>query len=174
MFRQVNEGSRAGDLDYLISKKLHIDEYESKMGSNKGIVTVSFKIKQKEPAMDLVRFLENGYDWVLDADVSTGEIDDGEFLVFMEMQRRPDLSKKIIDMLEDLQHLTNVKPKDWKYRWYKQKDYVPVTKESLDETIPNTPNRYAQMIDSYGKTEESIEKDIHPEIEELKRLSGIK
>lgn len=174
MFRQVNEGSRAGDLDYLIGKKLHIDEFESKMGSNRSVVTLSFKIKQKEPALDLVRFLENGYDWVLDADVSTGEIEDGEYLVFLEMQRKPDLSKKIMAMLEDLRYLTNLEPNKWQYRWYKQRDYVPVTKESLDETVPNTPNRYAQMTDGFDETEKAITDEIHPEIQELKRLSGIK
>jgi hypothetical protein len=170
----LNEGSRAGDLDYLIGKKLHIDEFESKMGSNRSVVTVSFKTKQREPALDLVRFLENGYDWVLDADVSTGEVDDGEYLVFMEMQRKPDLTKKIMEMLEDLRYLTNIEPTKWQYRWYKQRDYSPVTKESLEETIPNTPNRYAKTTEGFNETQEAIKNEIHPEIAELKKLSGIK
>jgi len=169
----LNEGSRAGDLDYLIGKKIHFDEYESKMGRPDSVVTVSFKIKQKEPALDLVRFLENGYDWVLDADISTGEVDDGEYLVFMEMQRKPDLAEKIVDMLEDLKHLTNIAEDKWKFRWYKDESYNHTSKEAIAKTIPSTPKKYKEMVEGFKNTQESV-KELSPEIQELKRLSGIK
>lgn len=171
--RKLFEGARAGDLDYLISSKIHIDEYESKMGKPASVVTITFKVKQREPALDLVSFLENGYDWVLDADVSTGEVEDGEFLVFLEVQRRADLPQKIISMLKDLQHLTNIKPGRWKFKWYKQRGYNPVSLENLRDTVPTSPNRYKDDIESHRQVEEKS-KDLLPAIEDLKRLSGIK
>ena len=38
---------------------------------------------QAEENQDLENFIEMGYDFVLDADVTPGETDDGEFLVFV-------------------------------------------------------------------------------------------
>ena len=83
MSQLLNEGLRKKDLEYLVGNKIHFDEYDSKMGDPEDVITVSFKVKQRMPSEDLTSFIENGYDWVLDADVSSGEIDDGEFLVFV-------------------------------------------------------------------------------------------
>jgi hypothetical protein len=173
MPRQLFEGARKRDLDFLIKRKIHFDEYDSKMGSNDSVVTASFKIRQKEPALDLVSFMENGYDWVLDADISTGEIGDGEYLVFLEMQRRSDLADCFMEMIEDLQHLTNIKPSDWKFRWYKQDNYVELDREKLRENVPLSPKRYKEAIEGYAVIKEAT-KDLLPDIKELKRLSGIK
>ena len=49
-----------------------VDSYTSKMGEDKDIVVVSFTMKDKAPADDLVKFLESGYSFILDADVSAG------------------------------------------------------------------------------------------------------
>ena len=67
----ISEGLQMGDLNYLVKDTIHIDEYNSKMGQAQDVVTLSFKIRDIMPANDLVSFLENGYDWILDADVST-------------------------------------------------------------------------------------------------------
>ena len=167
------EGAQAGDLDYLINNKIHFDEFESKMGRAEDVVTASFKIKQREPAADLVSFLENGYDWVLDADISTGEIDDGEYLVFMEMQRRRDLPKKIMEMLQDMQHLTNIKPNNWKFKWYKQRDYQALDENSIMENVPMSSREYKAQVEGFEQIREEV-KSILPDIADLKRLSGIK
>jgi len=79
---------KQNDLKDLIGFKLHIDEYESKMGKDEDIVTISFKSKYKDPAVDLVNYLEKGYEWVLDADVSVGTVSDGGWVVFIEAARR--------------------------------------------------------------------------------------
>jgi len=166
------EGARAGDLDWLIKNKIHLDEYESKMGRPENVITVSFKVKQKEPAQDLVSFLENGYEWVLDADVSTGEIDDGEYLVFLEMRRNPKAVDQIIEMLSDMQHLTNIKPESWNFRWYKNREYAPVNADELKNTVPTTRKDYTSMTENFNRVEESS-KDLLPDINTLKRLSGL-
>ena len=38
------------------------------MGEDPDIVTLSFAVKGDRPAKDLVKFIETGYDFVLDAD----------------------------------------------------------------------------------------------------------
>ena len=74
------EGLEQGDLKRLIHPELHIDEFKSKLGDDADVVVASFKVDNKEPANDLVNFIEKGYDWVLDADVSSGEMDDGSYI----------------------------------------------------------------------------------------------
>ena len=70
---QLNENLEHNDLKRLVHPELHIDEYKSKMGDDSDVCVVSFKVSGKEPAADLVSFIEKGYEFVLDADVSSGE-----------------------------------------------------------------------------------------------------
>ena len=65
-------GLRNSDLANLVDNVFEIDSYASKMGEDKNIVTLSFSVSHKEPADDLVKFLEGGYSFVLDADVTAG------------------------------------------------------------------------------------------------------
>lgn len=170
---KINEGSVAGDLDYLISNKIHFDEYASKMGKPDAVSVLSFKVKRREPAVDLVSFLESGYDWILDADISTGEVRDGQYLVFLEMQRRSDMPKLILELIQDLQYLTNIKINDWEFKWYKQAEYQPLTIDSLRENVPVTPADYREMQKSFAEVQETV-RELLPNIQDLKRLSGIK
>ena len=82
---QVNEGLLAGDLRMLVDNIIEIDSYSSKMGDDKDIVVLAFTVKSQDPATDLVTFVENGYDFVLDADASPGELSDGKYKVFVEI-----------------------------------------------------------------------------------------
>ena len=76
-----------GDLKDLVYHIFEIDAYASKMGDDKNIVTLSFTVKHKEPGDDLVRFLEGGYSFILDADITAGEQSDGNYRVFVELER---------------------------------------------------------------------------------------
>jgi len=72
-FKLLRENLEMGDLARLVHNELHIDEYKSKMGTDADVCVISFKVAGKEPSADLVSFIEKGYDFVLDADVSSGE-----------------------------------------------------------------------------------------------------
>ena len=100
---KLKEGLEQGDLERLVSPKISIDEYKSKMGSDEEIVVISFTLQGKEPALDLVNFIEKSYEWVADADVSSGEVFDGSYIVFVEIERTPDIAEQIIELLEDLE-----------------------------------------------------------------------
>ena len=78
MRQQFNEELLAGDLKMLVDNIFEIDSYASKMGSDKDVVVVSFTVDQKEPAEDLVNFCERGYEFILDADSTPGELNDGK------------------------------------------------------------------------------------------------
>ena len=172
MRHQLSEGLNARDLLYLVGNKIHFDEYDSKMGDADDVVTVSFKVKQRMPAEDLTNFIENGYDWVLDADVSTGEIDDDEYLVFVEMPRRGHIFERMIELLDDLQHLTDIKLKDWQFKWYKGDEYYPLEEVTITEIVPDSPRKYRDAVEQFQPIEDE-KKGLTDELSQIKKLSGI-
>jgi hypothetical protein len=142
------EGLEQGDLKRLIHPELHIDEFKSKLGDDKDVVVVSFKVNNKEPAGDLVNFIEKGYEWVIDADVSAGEMDDGSYIVFVELDRKESVADDIISLMEDIMNLTDQKIEDWRVRYYKSHKETTLSLEALKDLIPATPAAYEQ---AYGQ-----------------------
>lgn len=136
-----------------IGKKLHFDEYKAKMGEDEDIIVISFKSSYRDQATDLVNFLEKGYDWILDADVSAGELEDGSYLIFVEVLRRPSVPNKILKLLADLKNLTGNDTSSYEFRYHKETGYTPVTLEALTNKLPLEPRRYRKM----HKTKDDID-----------------
>ena len=137
------------DLIDLVRTKLHIDEFESKMGKDEDIVVISFKLKYRDPAIDLVNYLEKGYDWILDADVSAGTVSDGSWIAFIETARRPSLSKKLYELLNDLKSLTGNDPVEYVYRYKNDTEYRDFTIEDFEDIVPLTPREYKRRNKSH-------------------------
>ena len=87
------------DLEEQLSNIVTIDEYAAKMGKDSDIITLTFTVYSKLAAEDLVTWFERGYDFVLDASVSEGEIEPGKWLVFVEMERRSKAPQRICIVL---------------------------------------------------------------------------
>jgi hypothetical protein len=138
----INEGLEANDLKRLVHNELHIDEYKSKMGKDEDVVVISFKIKGREPALDLVNFIEKGYDWVIDADLSAGELDDGDFIVFVECDREPSFPENAIQMLEDIMRLTDQKLSDWRLLTRSSPQEHELTTDNIQMLVPLTTEDY--------------------------------
>lgn len=109
----INEGLDYHDMEGQVEPTLTVDEYVAKMGKNKDIVTLTFVVKSEQVGKDLVDWLERGYDFVLDASVSDGELEVGKWLVFVEMNRRSTVPARIVEMISDLKTLTNLKLTEW-------------------------------------------------------------
>ncbi len=141
------------DLKNLIGTKIHIDEYSSKMGDDSDVIVASFKVDYYDPALELSNFMEKGYDWILDADVSSGEMEDGSYLVFVEALRRPSFPNNLINMLQDLEGSTGNDPAEYEFAYHKEKGYNPVTVDNLSEKLTLTPREYkAEHGDTDGNT----------------------
>jgi len=104
--QQLNEGLRSDDLLNLVHPIFDIDTYRSKMGEDRDVCVLSFKVKDRAPAKDLMEFVEKGYSFVLDADVSSGENDQGEYFVFIELSRNEKLSENIKELTYGINKLT--------------------------------------------------------------------
>jgi hypothetical protein len=127
------------DLKYTMFDIFEVDSYSSKMGDDSDIVTVSFSLKEKAPAEDLVKFLESGYDYILDADVSAGEQSDNTYKVFVEIERNRHIVDNIHEVLEGVKKLSGVE--NFKFRYYKNFKHKEATVENL-QTIPTSADDY--------------------------------
>src|ERR1035437_212083 len=70
-------------------------------------------MKSKQAGKDLSEWFERGYEWILDAEVSEGELSSGRYVVFIEMARRTAVPAYIVELLDDLDTLTNIKIEEW-------------------------------------------------------------
>lgn len=142
------ESLKPDDLKHLVSNIFEVDSYSSKMGSDKDIVVVSFTVEDKSPANDLVNFVERGYDFVLDADAAPHEAKDGRYHVFVEMERTRHVPKNIMEMLHGISKLTGIP--DFKFRYYKSFNSIPVDEQTLQETIPVSKQDYDVTIKEHS------------------------
>ena len=160
--RPLKEGLEKGDLSRLVHHELHVDEYKSKMGNDEDIVVISFKVGGKDPAIDLVNFIEKGYDWVIDSDTSAGEMDDGDYIVFVEIERNNRVPKQIMELIHDMVNLTGNEVESWRVRYYKNPRDHKLDEEDLRSMIPATPEEYVKRV--------SKDKD---ELDKLRAASGV-
>jgi len=137
-------GLKSGDLNNLVYRIFEIDSYKSKMGSDADITVLSFTVYQKQPAVDLVNFIEKGYSFVLDADVSPGEQDDGSYRVFVEIERDRHVPEQIIELLDGISKLTD--ENNFKFRYYKGFKSHKVTFENLEKELPLDPDSYSNTV----------------------------
>jgi len=146
MKKKLTETLKQNDLELVVSDRIHVDEYKSKMGNDEDIVVLSFKTMNKEPGMDLVDFIEKGFEFVLDADVSSGELGEGDYLVFVELERTPGVIDQIIKIVDELQNLTGIKLSEYKVSYGKSVKKYPLKKDVLEQLIPLTAEAYLQQF----------------------------
>jgi hypothetical protein len=143
--QQLNEGLGYKDLEGIMKPTIHIDEFSSKMGEDSDVIVVSFFVRDRQAAKDLTSWFEKGYDFVLDADTSPGEIKPNRYLVYLEMRRRNAAPKQIEEILGDLGTLTEYEPNDWVMVYKKRRhEWSP---ETFAELVPLTPNEYRERTE---------------------------
>ena len=137
-------GLRQNDLKDMIYRVFEVDSFKSKMGDDKDIVTLSFSVREMAAAKDLEKFIETGYDFVLDADSTAGEQTDGTYKVFVEMERDKHTPAHIMEIVDGVQKLSGMD--SLKYRYYKNFKSVDVSEDSLAETIPLDSDSYDGIV----------------------------
>ena len=134
------------DLEGMMKPRIHVDEFSSKMGDDDDIIVISFFVRDNQAAKDLMTWFEKGYDFVLDADKSPGEIKPNRWLVYIEMRRRSTAGGNVEMLLDDLGTLTEYSKDDWVMH-YKDQDY-PFTRETFDSVVPTSPKEYRKRYES--------------------------
>jgi len=140
--RPLTEGLAYKDLEGMMKNTIHVDEFSSKMGEDDDIVVLSFFARDKQAADDLVHWFEKGYDFVLDADQSPGEIKPNRYLVYLEVRRRNSVPGQVQELLDDLGTLTEYQPNDW-VMVYKDKA-TPWSEDAFRRQVPLSPREYRE------------------------------
>ena len=143
MNKILTEGFDYKDLEGQLDPTITVDEYAANMGDDDEIVTLAFTVKGQQAAEDMVDWFERGYDYVLDAEVSDGQVSKGKYLVFVEMNRRTTVPERIVEMIEDLETLTQLQLDKWTIIIDK-KEYKPEV-ELLKSVIILSPSKYRQI-----------------------------
>lgn len=146
--KPLTESLEEEDLIDRVKHVIHFDEYTPKLGTDDQIIVATFKVLGLEAAKDLEGFLEKGYQWILDAETSPGEISDGYYLVFVEAERRTTFSEKFMSLVNDLQAVTTRPAEDYKMLYYKgtrQDKTVDLTLDNLTQYVPNSPKLYRDL-----------------------------
>jgi hypothetical protein len=137
----LSEALAFKELEGLIKPTIHVDEFSSKMGDDDDIIVISFFLRDAQAAKDLMSWFEKGYDFVLDADRSPGEIKPNRYLVYVEIRRRSTAGGNIEILLNDLNTLTEFEhAEDWTMH-YKGKE-IPFSRDVFDATVPLSPKAY--------------------------------
>lgn len=141
---KLTEGLRTSDLKDYVNNVFNVDKFKSKMGEDDDVIVLSFKVKDKYPAIDLMEFVERGYPFILDADMSAGEENDGQYQVFIEILRTPDFPKHLNSLINGISKLTDCN--DWKFQYQKSKKLFDYNTENISQHVPLTKQAYADKL----------------------------
>jgi hypothetical protein len=144
--QQLNEGLRADDLKEMVHSTFEVDSFRSKMGEDQDVCVISFKVNDRSPAKDLMEFIEKGYEFVLDADVSSGEDNRGEYSVFVEIARTNKLAEQIKELTYGVRRLSGID--DFKFKYHKNKEIHEATEENLKSKIPPSAQAYGRLMNT--------------------------
>lgn len=154
----LSEGLRRSDLKDTIDYIFTVDQYQSKMGDDSDVLVIRFRASGKEPAVDLMEFIEKGYPFVLDADMSSGEEKDGKYSVFVELERNEDAPNNVEDLLNGINQLADIS--SWRFRWYKDIEGHTFDPETFAEVVPLTPEEYEMRSEEFEGEDAADEIDV--------------
>jgi len=140
----LSEALSYKDMVGMVKPTIHVDEFAAKMGDDEDIIVVSFYVRSEQAARDLVDWFEKGYDWVMDADRSPGEIRPGRYLVFVEIRRRSTVPMRLSEMLDDLGTLTeHENQSQWSMSY--QDNILPFSPDTFAREVPLSPRAYREQ-----------------------------
>ena len=137
---KLTETLRAGDLRDLVKKVVEIDSYKSKIGKDEDVCVLTFTVDQEDAAKDLEKFFEMGYNFILDADCTPGEMDDGKYRVYVEIERTRRIGEQVYELLEGVKKVTTLE--DLRFRYFKSFKSQEATLENLTAAIPKNKEEY--------------------------------
>lgn len=139
---------RENDLRGLVKDVFEVDNYKSKIGNDRDVCVLTFIVDSKDPAEDLENFIEMGYDFVMDAECTSGELDDGKYRVFVEIERSRHLGEQLAELMDGVKKATGIE--DFRFRYHKEFKSVEATLEQFEKKIPNDPDAYDAAVESTG------------------------
>jgi hypothetical protein len=143
----LNEGLRRNDLKNLISNVISIDEYNSKIDDT--AIVIAFRVKDRQAAQDLNRFIQKSYVDLLDTDISPAPDLKGYYLVFVELPLNDKIADSIEIVVKEISDLCDIK--EWKMSLRTVDEVVDFNTKMisrvLDEELNSQLHEYFHMSD---------------------------
>jgi hypothetical protein len=162
------------DLTGMMKPEIHVDEFQSKMGEDEDVIVISFFVRDQQASKDLMNWFETGYDFIIDADRSPGEIKPNRYLVYVEIRRRSTAAAKVQELLNDLNTLTEFEPEDWVMRY--NNETVPWSEAAFESMVPLSPRDYREReekkLNEMRVAAGITPKKIHPVGRDLRALQN--
>ena len=136
----VSESLDFKEMEGLIKPTVHIDEFSSKMGDDDDVIVISFFVRDPAAAKDLMNWFEKGYDFVIDADKSPGEIKPNRYLGYVEIRRRSTAGSHVETLLTEFKDSS-----DWTMHY--QGKETPFTRDEFDRQVPLSPKQYRERVE---------------------------
>lgn len=131
-----------------IIDKVTIDEFTPKSGVTEEVAVVAFYAIDDEPAQDLNTYIQRGYIDVIDAEVSPNPDAEGNYVVFVELERNRDFLELFMRLMKDIENVTGAV--EWQ-----------ITPYSADRAFGIDDPELVQHL-TFGNVTESIKRFLEP------------
>lgn len=144
--KKLNESLDWHDMEDQVTPTLSIDEFSSRTGDDSSIIVLAFLVASQAAAEDLMNWFERGYEWIIDSEVSPGQVLNKKYYVFAELNRTTSAGKRIVELLADLETLTGKKVSDWTLKLEDGKH--PASLQAIERGVVLNPTEYKKRQES--------------------------
>lgn len=129
----ISENIKKNELEGMILPVVSIDEFEPKSGTENEVIVIAFYCKEFNVSKDLRDFLEKTIIRTLDIDLSNNCDENGNYLVFVELQRKKNSIQEILDLTKEVNRLSPYK--EWKVSMFRVNTVIPLTVEAISRHL---------------------------------------
>jgi len=141
---KLTESLKPGDLEDLVQPVIEIDTFESKIDGETALVIAIF-VDDEEPANDLSRFVEKSALDFIDTEVSTAPDEDGNYAIFIEVERNNKVPELVVQVIDSIKTLTD--NDEWQFKTYKKEGKFDVTEENIKKKVRLKPAKKKSAAD---------------------------
>jgi hypothetical protein len=131
---------REGDLADTVLRKISIDEFEPKTGDAKKVMVLGFYVIEKTVGDDLYHYLNGSHMDIRDVEVSPNPDDNGYYMVFLELDRIPQVLSVVKDIIKDVEKVSG--KMSWLVRTHLTNDYLKLNDPNLAHYVIVDPKEY--------------------------------
>lgn len=161
----INEGLRKDDLIHMMSNRVSVDEYESKIDDS--AIVVGFFANSKDVANDVNRFLQKSYVDLLDTEVSAAPDQTGYYMIFVEMLMNNKTSENIAALCRELASLTSIENWEFSVRGHDATHLV-----ALDNIQVELAEKVKELVESWLPEDTTTEVSVYESYIEMSGLNG--
>jgi len=155
---------REQDLKNTMIKKISVDEFEPKTGSNNDVMVIGFHIKEHQAGKDLYKFLNHSIVEVRDVEVSPNPNPDNYYMVFVEMDRNDQALTKIKELVKEIENVSG--QLQWNVSTLLSEEDIGLNDEALTKFLQLDPENYLSAEDWKAQQQEAVAQEEAKKLEE--------